>query len=158
MTLPPPVQAPEEQRKELLTIQSPDAVSTETYTEVNQPVTRGLSVQEAINAIVSRQAVGCEMIATPEGGYGFVATRMGTYRKDMKNLIALRIAQRNAYVQGFIQAKNSMAELVSGIAMSGKTNFDSQTTSENTDTSSILIQATSTAESIRAYYIDMALC
>ena len=146
----PPVQAPESQREELLTVQSPDAVSTETDPATNQPVTSGLSVQDAINAIVSRRAVGCEMVAIPEGGYGFVATGMGTYRKDMKNLTALRIAQRNAYVQGFMQAKSSMAELVSGLVMNGNTNFDSRTTAEDTDTTSTRTQETSTAETVRA--------
>lgn len=150
----PPVQAPEEQREDLLTVQSPDAVTTENDPATNKPVTRGLSVQDAINAIVSSQikggGEGCEMIATPEGGYGFVATGKGSYRKDMKNLTALRIAQRNAYVQGFMQAKNKMAGAVSGIAISGKTNFDSQTAAENTDTSSTSTTEISSAESIRA--------
>ena len=146
----PPVQAPEEQREGLLTVQSPDAVTTENDPATHKPVTRGLSVQDAINAIVSRRAVGCEMIATPEGGYGFVATGMGTYRKDMKNLTALRIAQRNAYVQGFMEAKRNMAGLVNEIAINSNTNFDSQTTAEDTDASSSRTQNTSTAENARA--------
>lgn len=78
-----------------------------------------------------------------------MATGMGTYCKDMKNLIALWIARRNAYVQGFIQAKNSMAELVSGIVASVKTNFDSQTITEDTDTVNTRTQETSTSETIR---------
>lgn len=149
----PPVQAPEEQREELLTVQSPDAVITENDPATNKPITRGLSVQDAINSIVSSHikggGKGCDMVATPEGGYGFVATGMGTYRKDMKNLTALRIAQRNAYVQGFMQAKNEMAGLVSGIAISGKTNFDSQTAAEDSDTANTRAQETSSAETIR---------
>lgn len=106
----PPVQVPEEQRADALTVKNPDAVTTSNDPVLEQPVTSGMSVQDAINAIVERHEEGSSMIATPEGGYGFVATGLGTYRKDMKNLTALRIAQRNAYVHALMQAKTKMAE------------------------------------------------
>lgn len=130
----PPVQVPEEQRAEALTVKSPDAVVTSDDPALNVPVTTGMSVQDAINAIVERHEEGSSMVATPEGGYGFVATGLGTYRKDMKNLTALRIAQRNAYVHALMQAKAKMAEQVEGFAVQGYTNFDEKiTTLDNGD-------------------------
>lgn len=130
----PPVQVPEEQRAEALTVKSPDAVVTSDDPALNAPVTTGMSVQDAINAIVERHEEGSSMVATPEGGYGFVATGLGTYRKDMKNLTALRIAQRNAYVHALMQAKAKMAEQVEGFAVQGYTNFDEKiTTLDNGD-------------------------
>ena len=130
----PPVQVPEEQRADALTVKNPDAVTTSNDPVLEQPVTSGMSVQDAINAIVERHEEGSSMIATPEGGYGFVATGLGTYRKDMKNLTALRIAQRNAYVHALMQAKTKMAEQVEGFAVRGATNFDERiTTLDNAD-------------------------
>ena len=145
----PPVQASDEEQADLLTVQNPDDVTTETDPAVNRPVTKGLTVQDAINAIVQRHEEGCDMIATPEGGYGFVATGLGTYRKDMQNITALRIAQRNAYVQAFMQAKSQMAGLVSGIAVEGITNFDSQVSAEDTDKEATRSSDSSSAESVR---------
>ena len=46
----------------------------------------------------------------------------------MKNLTALRIAQRNAYVHALMQAKVKMAEQVEGFAVKGVTNFDEKIT------------------------------
>ena len=130
----PPVQVPEEQRADALTVKNPDAVTTSNDPVLEQPVTSGMSVQDAINAIVERHEEGSSMITTPEGGYGFVATGLGTYRKDMKNLTALRIAQRNAYVHALMQAKTKMAEQVEGFAVRGATNFDERiTTLDNAD-------------------------
>ena len=86
----PPVQAPEEQREELSAVQNP--VQTDTDPVLNRPVTKGLTVQDSINAIVQRHEEGCDMIAVPGGGYGFVATGMGTYRQDLPNITAARIA------------------------------------------------------------------
>ena len=130
----PPVQVPEEQRNEALTVKNPDSIVTSDDPALNAPVTTGMSVQDAINAIAERHEEGCSMVATPEGGYGFVATGMGTYRKDMKNLTALRIAQRNSYVHALMQAKAKMAEQVEGFAVQGYTNFDEKiTTLDNGD-------------------------
>ncbi|MBQ7154374.1 MAG: PDZ domain-containing protein [Synergistaceae bacterium] len=131
-----PIQAPEEQREKLLAVQSPDAVKTEDDPELEVQVTSALTAQDAINAIVQRHEEGCNMVAMPGGGYGFVATGMGTYRKDMKNITALRIAQRNAYVQALMQAKVQMAGQVSGLAMNGRTNFDQFVSAEDDDTQS----------------------
>ena len=124
----PPVQVPEEQRAEALSVKNPDAVVTSDDPALNAPVTTGMSVQDSINAIVERHEEGCGMVATPEGRYGFVATGLGTYRKDMKNLTALRIAQRSAYVHALMQAKVKMAEQVEGFAVKGVTNFDEKIT------------------------------
>ena len=145
----PVVQAPEEQRGELLTVQNPEDVKTETDPVLNRPVTKGLTVQDAINAIVQRHEEGCDMIAAPEGGYGFVATGLGTYRKDLQNITAKRIAQRNAYIQAFMQAKIQMSGLVSGMAVEGFTNFDQQVTAEDSDTEARRSSTSQTSESVR---------
>ena len=86
---------------------------------LEQPVTSAATVQDAINAVVAERKQGCTMIAVPSGGYGFVATGIGTYRKNMDNVTAERIAQRNAYVEAYMQAKSQMASLLGEMAVRG---------------------------------------
>ena len=80
----PIVQAPEEQRAELGAVRQPGSVKVEADTVLEQPVTSAATVQDAINAVVAKRKQGCIMIAVPSGGYGFVATGIGTYRKNME--------------------------------------------------------------------------
>lgn len=119
----PIVQAPEEQRAELGAVRQPESVWTlvkvEADTVLEQPVTSAATVQDAINAVVAKRKQGCIMIAVPSGGYGFVATGIGTYRKNMDNVTAERIAQRNAYVEAYMQAKSQMASLLGEMAIRG---------------------------------------
>jgi len=115
----PIVQAPEEQRAELGAVRQPESVKVEADAVLEQPVTSAATVQDAINAVVAERKQGCVMIAVPSGGYGFVATGIGTYRKNMDNVTAERIAQRNAYVEAYMQAKSQMASLLGEMAVRG---------------------------------------
>ena len=133
----PIVQAPEEQRGELSAVRQPDAVKTEADAVLEQPVTSAATVQDAINAVVAERKQGCTMIAVPSGGYGFVATGIGTYRKNMDNITAERIAQRNAYVEAYMQAKSQMASLLGEMAVKGVTTFDRKTETLDTDSKAL---------------------
>ena len=146
----PPLRTPKEHRPDFLAVKTPEAVRTQPDPSMNRPVTRAASVQDAINTIVQRHEEGCEMIAVPEGGYGFVATGLGTYRTDIQNITALRLAQRNAYVQAFMQAKNQMAGQVRGIAVSGFTNFDQSLYTADNETSGMNALESSSSDSIRS--------
>ena len=70
----PVVQAPEEQREELLTVQHPEEVKTEVDPELNKPVTRAATAQDAINSVMQRFYAdggdGCESVALPDGSLG----------------------------------------------------------------------------------------
>lgn len=130
----PIAQAPEERRAELSAVRNPEAVKAENDAVLEQSVTSAATVQDAINAIVAERKQGCTMIAVPSGGYGFVATGIGTYRKNMENITAERIAQRNAYVEAYMQAKSQMASLLGEMVVKGVTTFDKKT--ETLDTGS----------------------
>ena len=123
----PIVQAPQERRAELSSVQQPESVKVETDATLEQPVTSAATVQDAINAVVAERKQGCTMISVPAGGYGFVATGIGTYRKNMDNVTAARIAQRNAYVEAYMQAKSQMASLLGEMVVKGVTTFDKKT-------------------------------
>jgi len=133
----PIVQAPEEQRAELSAVRQPESVKVEADAVLEQPVTSAATVQDAINAIVAERKQGCTMIAVPSGGYGFVATGIGTYRKNMDNVTAERIAQRNAYVEAYMQAKSQMASLLGDMAVRGVTTFDKKTETLDTDSKAL---------------------
>lgn len=133
----PIVQAPEEQRAELSAVRQPESVKVEADAVLERPVTSAATLQDAINAVVAERKQGCTMIAVPSGGYGFVATGIGTYRKNMDNVTAERIAQRNAYVEAYMQAKSQMASLLGEMAVRGVTTFDKKTETLDTDSKAL---------------------
>ncbi len=146
----PIVQAPPEQRAELLAVKDKEAVKVEQDPVLERPVVQVASTQDAINAIVAERKQGCQMIATADGGYGFVATGIGTYRKDMENVTAYRIVQRNAYVEAFMQAKSHMAGLVGEMAVDGVTTFDKKTETIDTEAKALRNQNKELTDSQKA--------
>ena len=115
----PVVQAPAEQQAELLTVKDPEAVKQETDPISKRPGLQAATMQDAINTFVAQHAVGCMMVSAPGGGYGFVATGMGVYDKDLSNLTAQRVSQRLAYLQALINAKVEMSKEVSATDVEG---------------------------------------
>ncbi len=146
----PVLQVSVEQRAALLAVKEPTAVEHGTDPLLERPIVRAATTQDAINVIVAEHKQGCQMIAMPDGGYGFVATGIGTYRKDMENVSAARVAQRNAYVEAFMQAKGQMASLVGEIAVQGVSNFDKKTETLDTDIKSLRNQAKEITETQKA--------
>lgn len=134
----PVVQAKtDEEAAELAAVQNPEAVKTEKDPVLETPVTKAATTQDAINAIIQRQyknrETGCDMVPMSYGGWAFVATGLGTYRNDMKNVVAMRISQRGAYVRAFMDAKRQMASMAKGFAQRGITNFDNKIETRDTD-------------------------
>lgn len=117
----PVVQAPEEQREELLTVQHPEEVKTEVDPELNKPVTRAATAQDAINSVMQRFYAdggdGCESVALPDGSLGLVAVGTGTYGSEMSNIVAQRREQQIAYYVAFLQAKRMMARYFAGASI-----------------------------------------
>jgi len=121
----PPVQAQSAEKKtELLAVKDEGTVKTEVDPVLKERITTAATAQDAINKIISKPRQGCEMIGLADGGLGFVATGMGTYNPNMENVVASRIAQRNAYVEAFMNAKAEMAKSVGGFVVRGATDFD----------------------------------
>ena len=128
----PPVQAQSVEKKaELLTVKNENAVKTETDPVLKKSVTTGASAQDAINRIIGKPKQGCEIIGLSDGGIGFVATGMGTYNSGMHDVVSSRIAQRNAYIEAFMNAKAEMAKTVGGLVIRGATDFDKKIESIN---------------------------
>ena len=122
----PPAQATGAQRDDLLAVNDEASVVTEVDPVLNIQVTTAATLQDAINSIIDREdlGAGCEIISDPNGGYAFVATGTAAYQSDHQNVNASRIAQRNAYVVAFMNAKAEMAKTVGEIVVRGGTNFD----------------------------------
>ena len=118
----PVVQAEtEEQREELLTVQHPEEVKTEVDPELNKPVTKAATAQDAINSVMQRFYAdggdGCESVALPDGSLGLVAVGTGTYGSEMSNIVAQRREQQIAYYIAFLQAKRMMARYFAGASI-----------------------------------------
>ena len=117
----PVVQAPAEQRQELLTVQHPEEVKTEVDPKLNKPVTRAATAQDAINSVMQRYYAdggdGCESVALPDGSLGLVAVGTGTYGSEMSNIVAQRREQQIAYYVAFLQAKRLMARYFAGASI-----------------------------------------
>ena len=122
----PPAQATGTQKEELLAVKDEASVVTEVDPVLQVSVTTAPSLQDAINRVIERQGseAGCEMVLDPNGGYAFVATGRAVYQSDHQNVTASRIAQRNAYVLAFMNAKAEMAKTVGEIVVRGATNFN----------------------------------
>jgi hypothetical protein len=122
----PPVQATTpEQKEELLTVKDENTVKTEVDAELGVPVTRGASLQDAINKIVEKPKQGCHLVQMgPEDGIVFVATGQGSYNPGHANVVASRIEQRNAYLEAFVNAKAELARTTGALVFRGATNFD----------------------------------
>ena len=128
----PIVQALDEQRAELAVVKAPEAVKVEEDPLFGSAV-RAATTQDAINRIIQNQSEGgSEVFVLPSGGYGLVATGIGSYDKDMKNVTAQRIAQRNAYVEAFMRAKAAMAASLSEATTKGQTLIEQNTATVNT--------------------------
>ena len=114
----PVVQAPAEQREELLTVQHPEEVKTEVDPKLNKPVTHAATAQDAINSVMQRYYAdggdGCESVALPDGSLGLVAVGTGSYGSEMSNIVAQRREQQIAYYVAFLQAKRLMARYFAG--------------------------------------------
>ena len=118
----PVVQAEnEEQREERLSIQHPEEVKTEVDTQLNKPVTKAATAQDAINSVMQRfyadGGEGCESVALPDGKLGLVAVGTGTYGSEMSNIVAQRREQQIAYYVAFLQAKRAMARYFAGASI-----------------------------------------
>ena len=117
----PVVQAPTEQREELSKVQHPEEVKTEVDPELNKPVTRAATAQDAINSVMQRfyadGGEGCESVALPDGSLGLVAVGTGTYGSEMSNIVAQRREQQIAYYVAFLQAKRQMARYFEGASI-----------------------------------------
>ena len=122
----PPVQAKDKaQEAELLTVKDKDAVKTVQDENLDMKVTEAATLQDAANSIVEKMKRGCQIVRlSPEDGLTFIATGIGTFNPNHKNVVMSRIEQRNAYVTAFMDAKAQMAQTVGEIVVRGATNFD----------------------------------
>ena len=114
----PVVQAEnEEQREERLSIQHPEEVKTEVDPQLNKPVTKAATAQDAINSVMQSvyadEGEGCQAVALPDGKLGVVAVGRGSYGSEMSNIVAQRREQQRAYSVAFLQAKKMMADYFS---------------------------------------------
>jgi head-tail adaptor len=91
-------------------------------------------LQDAINKAIERPKQGCRILMEPGGGYAFVATGQATYKSESVTVTAGRIAQRNAYIEAFMQAKAEMAQTVGEIVVRGTTDFSKRIETLDTDT------------------------
>ena len=138
----PLAQVPDtQQREELSTVQSPEAVRREVVPELEKPVTSAATAQDAINSLMKRfydgGGEGCESVALPNGELGLVAVGAGTYGSDMKNLIAQRREKQIAYYIAFLQAKRLMAGYFTGSTIEQLAAFFQETSgNDNADSSS----------------------
>lgn len=123
----PPAQADSDAQKEQLsTVQNEAAVHNEKDENLGVEVVKAKTLQDAINSIVNKHKRGCTTADPSPNGVTFVATGMGTYNPNYKNVMASRIEQRNAYVAAFMDAKAEMAQFVGKIVFSGATNFETR--------------------------------
>jgi len=146
----PPVQAENDaQEVELTKVKDPAAVRNENGID-NKPAIRANSAQDAINAFVESGEAGCVQINFPSG-VGFVSTGVSTYTY-MQNKTATTIAQRNAYVKAYTEAKKELAATLQGITSDGMTALFEQmqtlTTSEKDLTNLQSMLAEGTAEMV----------
>ncbi len=114
----PPVQAESAEQQQALTqVQGP-------VQDVQDPATgdtviKADTAQDAINTVANRRSPGAEMVRFGSG-IGWVATGMGGYEL-MENPTATRIAKRDAYVRAFMDAKRHLAESLTGLSATGRT-------------------------------------
>lgn len=130
----PPVQAEGAQKEELLAVKDEGAVKTAVDPVLQEPVTTAPTLQDAINKVIEKPRQGCSIVAEPGGGYAFVATGQASYNAESATVTAGRIAQRNAYVEAFMNAKAQMAQTVGEIVVRGATDFGKKIESLDTDT------------------------
>ena len=146
----PPVQAETDvQEAELTKVQEPAAVKKEAGIDA-KPAIKANSAQDAINAFVESGEAGCVQINFPSG-IGFVSTGVSTYTY-MQNKTATTIAQRNAYVKAYTEAKKELAATLQGMTSEGMTALFEQmqtlTTSEKDLTNLQSMLAEGTAEMV----------
>ncbi len=113
-----------EQKAELSKVKSPSEVKKDNSGFDNKPAFTATSAQDAINAFLAEGMPGCAQINFPSG-VGFVSTGISTYN-FMKNKTATAIAQRNAYVKAYTQAKKELAATLHGFSSVGLTAFAEQ--------------------------------
>jgi hypothetical protein len=144
----PPAQAKTpEQEKELKTVQKPEAVKQEAGALTGKTAVSAASPQDAINAYIKQRSIGFSELVFPSG-FGFVATGTGTYGKQ-PNVISGRIAQRNAYLKAFMDAKRHLAEGLFGLTNAGKTKLAETLSTIDQGSGGTLINAADrTSESI----------
>lgn len=145
----PPAQAEPAQAAELLKIQEPDAVKTEVDENIGVEVTSASTLQDAVNAIAMRKKQGCQIVQiSADGGVTFVATGQEVYDTSLKNVNAVRIAHRNAYVRAFEKAKSEMSKTVGGMVNKGITNFGESMDTTDTANASVMNVETNSSESL----------
>ena len=116
----PPIQAPEEQRESLRTVQHPEEIHTFTSPDSNITTTTARTLQDAINDFIkSHTTTGAKRIGTPDGNYAYVATGLGVYDKSMRNINAVRLSQRAAYLRGLMNAKVELSKMLSDMEIAG---------------------------------------
>ncbi|MBQ9582631.1 MAG: hypothetical protein IJR21_09695 [Synergistaceae bacterium] len=126
----PPVQAESKAgQEELLKDKSPEdkleLVKDEKLgLEVAEFKSQSVSLQDAINKVITKPKTGCQVVRGDNQGPTLVATGMGTYSLNYENIMASRIEQRNAYVIAFMRAKDEMARTLSGISFEGASYFE----------------------------------
>jgi hypothetical protein len=117
----PPAQAETDvQAEELLAVQEPDAVKTETGVITGQPAVVAATPQDAINAYLEQDHTSGFAEFRFPSGLGFIATGAGFYKKH-DNPTTTRIEQRNAYNKAFMEAKKNLTEGFYGLSNDGKT-------------------------------------
>lgn len=145
----PPVQGGDEQ------IEKPKQV------KIKKDVVEAASAQDAMNAAVrqNRKDLGADPKAATESpeigakwlkfgsGVGVLATGMATY-SHVPNPTTTRIAQRNAYVVAYIQAKAAMARSVSSISVEGRNVLATASREINTDDANVTEEASITVEQL----------
>ena len=145
----PPVQGGDEQ------IEKPKQV------KIKKDVVEAASAQDAMNAAVrqNRKDLGADPKAATESpeigakwlkfgsGVGVLATGMATY-SHVPNPTTTRIAQRNAYVVAYIQAKAAMARSVSNISVDGRNVLRTAAREINTDDANVTEEASITVEQL----------
>ena len=133
----PPIQAPEEQREALRTVQHPEEIHTFTSPDSNITTTTARTLQDAINDFIkSHTTTGAKRIGTPDGNYAYVATGLGVYDKSMRNINAVRLSQRAAYLRGLMNAKVELSKMLSDMEIAGMEILANQNDNSNTADSS----------------------
>lgn len=131
----PVVQAPEEQREELRTVKAPEAIKQENLPGSQVQTLRAKTLQDALNFFLAKRMSGAMRIDTEDGNYGYVSTGIGIYNQDMKNINAVRISQRTAYLQALMDAKKSLTSYLNGAASLGFEVFRNSSDIANTSDS-----------------------
>ncbi|MDR2180480.1 MAG: hypothetical protein LBP21_09240 [Synergistaceae bacterium] len=130
----PPVQVEGTQKEELMTVKDEGAVKTAVDPVLQKEVTTASNLQDAINKTIKKPRQGCSILAEPGGGYAFVATGQASYKTESVTVTAGRIAQRNAYIEAFMNAKAQMAQTVGEIVVRGATDFSKKIDKLDSDT------------------------